>query len=462
MELHLFNSYSKEKEQFKPIIDGQVGMYTCGPTVYDSSHIGNFRTFMFEDLLKRWLMHIGYDVSHIMNITDLDDKTIARARIEGVDLEVLTKRYTEYFMDDLKWLKILPADKYPRATNSINKMIEIIKILIDKGHAYIEEDGSVYFRINSFPAYGKLTNIKLNDQILTERINEDEYKKDSPQDFALWKGWKEEDGKTVWDAPWGRGRPGWHIECSAMSNENLGEHFDIHCGGVDNMFPHHENEIAQSVCAGEGKFVNYWLHSEFLLVDGGKMSKSLGNFYTMKDLKKRNFSAESIRFQLLSGHYRTKISFSFSKKHESDKVIQRINDFYKVLAKKRVSNERVNSLPDIYFEFVDAMNDDLNTPKALAVFFTWMKNQMKLLKTKSIKADEIESAWNFMKIFNDIFDFIKEDELELPAVVKNLIQLRKIARNEKDWVLSDDLRNQISKEGWSIEDTPNGQMLKKL
>tara|TARA_B100001758_G_scaffold211173_1_gene194348 strand:- start:229 stop:1617 length:1389 start_codon:yes stop_codon:yes gene_type:complete len=462
MELHLFNSYSKEKEQFKPIIDGQVGMYTCGPTVYDSSHIGNFRTFMFEDLLKRWLMHIGYDVSHIMNITDLDDKTIARARIEGVDLEVLTKRYTEYFMDDLKWLKILPADKYPRATNSINKMIEIIKILIDKGHAYIEEDGSVYFRINSFPAYGKLTNIKLNDQILTERINEDEYKKDSPQDFALWKGWKEEDGKTVWDAPWGRGRPGWHIECSAMSNENLGEHFDIHCGGVDNMFPHHENEIAQSVCAGEGKFVNYWLHSEFLLVDGGKMSKSLGNFYTMKDLKKRNFSAESIRFQLLSGHYRTKISFSFSKKHESDKVIQRINDFYKVLAKKRVSNERVNSLPDIYFEFVDAMNDDLNTPKALAVFFTWMKNQMKLLKTKSIKADEIESAWNFMKIFNDIFDFIKEDELELPAVVKNLIQLRKIARNEKDWVLSDDLRNQISKEGWLIEDTPNGQMLKKL
>jgi cysteinyl-tRNA synthetase len=228
------------------------------------------------------------------------------------------------------------------------------------------------------------------------------------------------------------------------------------------MFPHHENEIAQSICASGKNFVNYWLHSEFLLVDGGKMSKSLGNFYTMKDLKERSFSAESIRFQLLSGHYRTKISFSLSKKLESDKVVQRINDFYKILANKRASNERGNSLPDIYFEFVDAMNDDLNTPKALAVFFTWMKNQMKLLKTESIKADDIESAWNFMNIFNDIFDFIKEDKLELPVKVKKLLQLRKIARIEKDWILSDDLRNKISKEGWLIEDTPNGQVIKKL
>ena len=462
MKLQFFNSYTMEKEQFRPIVDGQVGMYTCGPTVYDSSHIGNFRTFMFEDLLKRWLMHVGYDVVHIMNITDLDDKTIARARDEGVDLNVLTERYTEYFMDDLKWLKILPADKYPRATQSIDKMIDIIKILINKGHAYSEEDGSVYFRINSFPAYGRLTNIKLKNQISTKRINEDEYKKDSPHDFALWKGWKEEDGEIVWDAPWGRGRPGWHIECSAMSNETLGEHFDIHCGGVDNMFPHHENEIAQSVCASGKGFVNYWLHSEFLLVDGGKMSKSLGNFYTMKDLKEKNFSAESIRYQLLSGHYRTKISFSLGKKIESDKVIQRINDFYRILANSRAGDKKSNNLPHIYFEFADAMNDDLNTPKALAIFFTWMKNQMKLIKNKSIKTNEIESAWNFMKIFNDIFDFIKEDKLELPDEVEKLVKLREIARIEKNWILSDDLRNRISKEGWSIEDTPNGQMLKKL
>ena len=462
MKLQLYNTYTREKEEFIPIIEGQVGMYTCGPTVYDFSHIGNFRTFIFEDLLKRWLMHVGYDVKHIMNITDIDDKTIKRSREEGVDLKTLTERYTNYFINDLEWLKILPADDYPRATRSVDRMIDMIKVLIEKGHAYSEADGSVYFKINTFPRYGKLINLEFNNHKTAIRINADEYKKDSPHDFALWKGWKEEDGEAVWDAPWGKGRPGWHIECSAMSYEALGEHFDIHCGGVDNIFPHHENELAQSVCANDGRFVNYWLHSEFLLVDGGKMSKSLKNFYTINDLRQEGFYPESIRYQLLSGHYRTKISFSLEKKLESEKLIRRFNNFNEMLLSNGANEIEHDQLPECYLEFSNAMNDDLNTPKALAVFFSWMKGQMKMLNTSSISIDELGKSWNFMRILNDIFAFIREDKLDLPEIVEKLVNERRIARSNKDWVLSDDLRNKILKEGWLIEDTTDGQKVSKF
>ena len=462
MALQFYNSYSRKKELFQPITEDEVGLYTCGPTVYDFSHIGNFRTFMFEDLLKRWLLHLGYNVKHIMNITDLDDKTIAKARNEKVELRVVTNRYADHFMEDLKWLKILPADKYPRATDSIKKMIDIIQVLLDKGFAYRESNGSIYFNIHSFPDYGKLTNLNIEDQQKTKRIVDDEYDKESPQDFALWKAWKEEDVDAVWDAPWGRGRPGWHIECSAMSSETLGDHFDIHCGGVDNMFPHHENELAQSICSTGKKFVNYWLHSEFLLVDGGKMSKSLGNFYTINDLKKKGFSAESIRYQLLAGHYRTKISFSFNKKQESDKLVQRITDFHSLLKKNVEDESKGNDLPDSYYEFSDAMNDDLNTPKALAVFLTWMKSEMKRLTNDEMTINEIKSAWNYLNVFNSVFSFIDEGEIILPDNVKELINLRNIARIKKDWNLSDSLRGQIKREGWLIEDTANGQKVKKI
>jgi len=462
MALQFYNSYSRKKELFQPITEDEVGLYTCGPTVYDFSHIGNFRTFMFEDLLKRWLLHLGYNVKHIMNITDLDDKTIAKARNEKVELRVVTNRYADHFMEDLKWLKILPADKYPRATDSIKKMIDIIQVLLDKGFAYRESNGSIYFNIHSFPDYGKLTNLNIEDQQKTKRIVDDEYDKESPQDFALWKAWKEEDVDAVWDAPWGRGRPGWHIECSAMSSETLGDHFDIHCGGVDNMFPHHENELAQSICSTGKKFVNYWLHSEFLLVDGGKMSKSLGNFYTINDLKKKGFSAESIRYQLLAGHYRTKISFSFNKKQESDKLVQRITDFHSLLKKNVEDESKGNDLPDSYYEFSDAMNDDLNTPKALAVFLTWMKSEMKRLTNDEMTINEIKSAWNYLNVFNSVFSFIDEGEIILPDNVEELINLRNIARIKKDWNLSDSLRSQIKREGWLIEDTADGQKVKKI
>ena len=462
MKLHLYNSYKREKESFEPIKDGYVGLYTCGPTVYDYAHIGNFRTFIFEDLLKRWLIHLGYDVKHIMNITDVDDKTIKKANDESVALNIITDRYTSCFMEDLKWLKMIPADEFPRATDYIDKMISMIQTLLDKNFAYKDNDGSVYFDINSFQEYGSLTNLNIKGQKQTRRINDDEYDKDSPQDFALWKGWKKEDGDIVWNAPWGKGRPGWHIECSAMSIDALGDHFDIHCGGIDNMFPHHENEIAQSVCSTGKPFVNYWLHSEFLLVDGGKMSKSLGNYYTIKDLINKGFSAESIRYQLLSGHYRTKISFSINKKHESDKVVERVSDFHELLSQKIKKISLDNSLPQIYSDFSNAMNDDLNTPQALAIFFEWMKSESKKIKDNSLSSEEISSAWNFLNIFNSIFDFVKIESLIIPDKIKDMLSKRAKAREERDWSMSDKIRDSLKNAGWIVDDTPDGQKLKKI
>ncbi len=266
MALRFYNSLTRKKEIFKPIQGNKVGLYTCGPTVYDDAHIGNFRTFMFEDLLKRYLLFRGYDVYHVMNITDVDDKTINRAREEQKSLDVITRKYSDQFFNDVEWLKMIPANVYPKATEHIPGMIRMIEQLLKKEFAYKEDDGSVYFNIRSYPDYGRLAQIDLSAQKATERMVNDEYEKDEPQDFALWKSKKEEDGDVYWDAPWGPGRPGWHIECSAMSSQYLGEHFDIHCGGVDNMFPHHENEIAQSVCLTEKPFVNIWLHSEHLMV----------------------------------------------------------------------------------------------------------------------------------------------------------------------------------------------------
>ena len=293
--ISFYNSLTKKKEQFEPISDGKVKMYTCGPTVYDFSHIGNFRTFLFEDLLKRVFIAFGYEVDHVMNITDVDDKTIKKSVIEKKELKDITSHYTEAFIKDIKSLRILEADTYPNATDHIDEMIEMIENLIKKGHAYQIDDGSVFFKIDTFSKYGALVNIEKSN-ISNDLEISDEYSADNANDFALWKSYKEEDGKTYWDSPWGRGRPGWHIECSAMSVKYLGSHFDIHCGGVDNKFPHHENELAQSCCALDSPFVNYWLHSEFLMVDGNKMSKSLNNFYVLSDQREHKNYLETYSF----------------------------------------------------------------------------------------------------------------------------------------------------------------------
>ena len=461
MPLQFYNSLKREKEIFQPIVKGKVGLYTCGPTVYDYAHIGNFRTFIFEDLLKRWLLHLRYDVKHVMNITDVDDKTIKKAKQMKVSLSRITDKYTQYFMEDLTWLKMIPADIYPTATESIPKMISMIERLLEKGFAYREDDGSVYFNISSFPNYGKLTQINISAQRTGDRVMEDEYDKDAPQDFALWKGWKEEDGEVVWDAPWGRGRPGWHIECSAMSSESLGDHFDIHCGGVDNMFPHHENEIAQSQCATDQPFVNFWLHSEFLMVDGGKMSKSLGNFYRISALKELGFTAESIRYQLLAGHYRSKITFSIDKKHEGDKVVQRLSDFYNRLQKMNANESSTGSMPEAYSKFRDRMNDDLDSPQALAVFFDWMKTVNGKIDKNVITDSELGEAWEFLVAFDSVFGFIRNQDFEIPDKINLLLNKRQKARDEENWVESDLIREHLKEKGWMVEDTPDGQYIKK-
>ena len=461
MSLQFYNSLKREKEIFQPIEKGKVGLYTCGPTVYDYAHIGNFRTFMFEDLLKRWLLHLRYDVKHVMNITDVDDKTIKKAKQMKVSLSRITDKYTQYFMEDLTWLKMIPADVYPTATESIPKMISMIERLLEKGFAYKEDDGSVYFNISSFPNYGKLTQINISAQRTGDRVMEDEYDKDAPQDFALWKGWKEEDGDVVWDAPWGRGRPGWHIECSAMSSESLGDHFDIHCGGVDNMFPHHENEIAQSQCATDQPFVNFWLHSEFLMVDGGKMSKSLGNFYRISALKELGFTAENIRYQLLAGHYRSKITFSIDKKHEGDKVVQRLSDFYNRLQKMNANESSTGSMPEAYSKLRDRMNDDLDSPQALAVFFDWMKTVNGKIDKNVITDSELGEAWEFLVAFDSVFGFIRNQDFEIPDKINLLLNKRQKARDEDNWVESDLIREQLKEKGWIVDDTTDGQNLKK-
>jgi cysteinyl-tRNA synthetase len=416
---------------------------------------------MFEDLLKRWLLHLRYDVKHVMNITDVDDKTIKKAKQMKVSLSRITDKYTQYFMEDLTWLKMIPADIYPTATESIPKMISMIERLLEKGFAYREDDGSVYFNISSFPNYGKLTQINISAQRTGDRVMEDEYDKDAPQDFALWKGWKEEDGEVVWDAPWGRGRPGWHIECSAMSSESLGDHFDIHCGGVDNMFPHHENEIAQSQCATDQPFVNFWLHSEFLMLDGGKMSKSLGNFYRISALKELGFTAESIRYQLLAGHYRSKIIFSIDKKHEGDKVVQRLSDFYNRLQKMNANESSTGSMPEAYSKFRDRMNDDLDSPQALAVFFDWMKTVNGKIDKNLITDSDLGEAWEFLVAFDSVFGFIRNQDFEIPDKINLLLNKRQKARDEENWIESDLIREHLKEKGWIIDDTPDGQYLKK-
>ena len=463
MHLSFFNTLTKKNEKFKPISDGKVGLYTCGPTVYNFSHIGNFRTFIFEDLLKRWLLHLGYEVNHVMNITDVDDKTIKKSIDEKVVLKDITKKYSKIFFEDLKWLDIIPASHFPMATDHIPEMILMIKALIKKEMAYLDKDGSVYFRISSYSDYGKLANIRnLNSSDSIVNIEADEYSAEYAQDFALWKRWKETDGDVFWDSPWGKGRPGWHIECSAMSTKHLGNNFDIHCGGVDNIFPHHENEIAQSVGANGKKFVNYWLHSEHLMINGDKMSKKENNFFTIKHLKSLGFSAQSIRHQLLAGHYRTKISFSTKKKYESDKIINRITDFYYTLIDYGAKDISGNKYPEAYDIFKSHLNNDLDTPKALAVFLKWMKSEMGKIQSNEITKLGIRSAWNFVRAFDFLFRFVKYKDNEIPSHIRELLSERQKARDIKDWGHSDVLREELLSHGYMIEDTINGQKIKEI
>lgn len=461
MPIKFYNTLTKQKEKFKPIVKGEVKLYTCGPTVYDTAHIGNFRTFLFEDLLKRYLLLKSYKVTHVMNLTDVDDKTILRSNSDNISIHDLAEKYIKLFYKDIQTLKIIPADYYPKATEHIPEMIDMVEKLMNNGFAYKSDDNSVYFNIEKFDKYGKLANLNLAEQKKTQRIATDDYSKDNPQDFVLWKAWKKEDGKVFWESPWGKGRPGWHIECSAMSNKYLGENFDIHCGGVDNIFPHHENEIAQSECANNKPFVNYWLHSEHLLVDGGKMSKSAGNFYKISDLIDMGFTPEALRYLLLSGHYRTNINFSVDKKHEALKVVQRINDFYERLLDLSAKCDKTGALPEAYNLFEKALADDLNTPEALAVFFEWLRKTNAQIDDNSLKDKDIISAINFIEKFNSVFDLIVEKS-DVPSKITDLVKEREEARKVKDWAKADLIRDKILEMGWIIEDAADGFKIKPI
>ena len=451
--IRFYNSITQKKEDFSPITKGKVKLYTCGPTVYDNAHIGNFRTFLFEDFLKRTLLALGYDVYHVMNITDVDDKTIQKSNIEKKSLREITKHYISNFKDDLKALSILPPDQFPNATDHIDQMIDMIQALIDKGYAYPTDDGSVFFAIDSYKNYGTLSNIDMDQAVRGERVVSDEYNLDNPSDFALWKAYKKEDGNVKWDSPWGVGRPGWHIECSAMSIEYLGPHFDIHCGGVDNKFPHHENEIAQSICATGKPFVNFWMHSEFLTVDGGKMSKSLGNYYFLNDIIDEGMTVQEFRFIVLSSHYRSKVNFSLDKKYEAKMAIQRIMELKDRL--EEFEESASDDLPSDAGKFISALENDLDSPTALAVLFEWLrKTNVKLDKNELSKSD-IQKGNHFITFFNSIFGVLYE-KFEIPKNIIELVKKRERARENNDWVKSDEIRKELNINGWNVKDTPTG------
>lgn len=454
--LRFYNSLTRKKEKFIPIIEEKVSLYTCGPTVYDTAHIGNFRTFLFEDFLKRVLVARGFEVYHVMNITDVDDKTIQKSLTEGKPLSEITDYYTGLFKKDLSFLNIIPADVYPEATKHVDAMVQIIEKLIDKKHAYVTKDGSVFFSIKTYKDYGALTRINMDEMRHSDRVSSDEYSLDNPQDFALWKAYKDEDGDASWDSPWGKGRPGWHMECSAMSMAYLGDHFDIHCGGVDNKFPHHENEIAQSVCAVDTPFVNFWLHSEFLLVDGGKMSKSLDNFYCIPDLFEKGFRAEEIRYIMLSAHYRTKVNFTLDKQHEAKVSIRRIQELK--LRLEEMDSEACNGFSTEMEQFNIAIENDLDSPNALAVFFEWIRNTNSKLDEKVFTESDVSKGLNFIAYFDSIYGILPKSG-SAPKDVIGLVEKREDARQNKDWEKSDKIRDQILEKGWTVKDKIDGPKL---
>ncbi|MGA2767489.1 MAG: cysteine--tRNA ligase [Candidatus Bathyarchaeia archaeon] len=459
--IRFFNSLTREKERFVPVEKGKVRMYTCGLTVYDFGHIGNFRAFVFEDLLRRWLEYRGFRVTQVMNLTDVDDRTIKASRKNGVPLNEYTEPYIKAFFEDVATLNIEKAEYYPKATEHVPEMLALITRLMEKGYAYRGEDGSIYYGISKFKDYGKLANIKVENLKPGARVKVDEYAKEEAQDFALWKAWSEEDGDVFWEAPFGKGRPGWHIECSAMSMKYLGETLDIHCGGVDNLFPHHENEIAQSEAATDKKFVNYWLHCEHLLVEGRKMAKRLGNYYTVRDLTTKGYDPKAIRYLLLATHYRQQVNFTFEGLEAAKNTLDRLTNFVHRLldAEGKGSGEQIKLLIGrVQKGFGEAMDDDLNISVALAALFDFVRDVNNLLDGKMLSKEEAQEVYSLMLKFDKVLGVIGEVKKEgkLSREAEELILQREGARKTKDWKTADEIRQRLKAMGISIEDTPQG------
>jgi len=460
--IRFYNTLAREIQEFVPKVPGKVGIYSCGPTVYDFAHIGNFRTFCAVDLLKRFLAWEGLAVTHVCNLTDIDDRTIERSNAEGVPLRAVTDRYAEAFFQDMAALKCLPATVHPRATDHMPEMLEILGALQAKGLTY-EAGGSLYFRIKSFPPYGELSRLDTRDLQDGARIDSDGYEKESARDFVLWKGWKE--GEPSWESSWGKGRPGWHLECSAMSRKYLGDTFDIHTGGVDLVFPHHENEIAQSRGATGEVPVRYWFHVEFLIVEGQKMSKSLGNFFTVRDLLARGADPDAIRYLLLSVPYRKQLNFTMDGIEGARSSLTRIRDFARRYAERtmvRGENPALAAaLAGYRSDFRQALEEDLNTAQALAALFDGIRAANTALDGGGLPQDAHREAGGLLSDFERVFGLEVNPQVTLDAEVEVLIQKRQDARKAKDFAEADRIRDLLKARGIVLEDTPQGVRWKK-
>ena len=460
MALRFFNTWSRQLEEFQPqdAAGRKVSMYTCGPTVYSRAHIGNLRAYIFEDLLQRHLELSGYTVHRVMNVTDVDDKTIRGARESGTPLRDFTEPFKQSFLQDLATLRIKLANEFPAATEQryVDRMIAMIETLMARELAYQAEDKSVYFRINNFPGYGKLAHFDLTQLQSTGRVKNDEYDKEHVGDFALWKAWDEADGDVAWESPWGRGRPGWHIECSAMATALLGDQLDIHCGGVDNIFPHHEAEIAQTEgCTGK-TFVRYWLHCAHLMVDGQKMSKSLGNFYTLADAIAKGYSGREVRYALLRVNYRMPLNFTWEGMEEARESLKRIDGWWQRLATLAAGARENQATAVIPAKFEEALDDDLNISAALGFLFESIRDTNRAMDRNELTAAAAGAWLAWWQRIDQVLQ-LTGPESALPTAVTQLAEERARARLAKEWKKSDQLRDELNALGWDVRDTKDGQ-----
>jgi len=456
--LRFFNTLSGKQEEFKPLVDNSVRMYACGPTVYDYAHIGNFRTFVFVDLLRRYLKYKGYNVIHVMNITDVDDRTIQRSQAEGIELSQYTRKYTEEFLKDFHTLNIQHPEIIPRATDHIPEMVELVKRLEARGFTYASA-GSVYYRISSFPDYGKLSKINLEGNVAGARVDVDSYDKADARDFVLWKARR--DDEPAWDTELGVGRPGWHLECSAMSMKYLGESFDIHCGGVDLIFPHHENEIAQSEGATAKEFVRFWLHAEHLMVEGEKMSKSLGNYYTLRDILEKGYSPSAIRYLLLSVPYRQQLNFTFEGLRAAQASLERLKNFKRRLKESALEEGYNESIAEATGrareKFESSLDDDLNTSVALAAIFELLREVNAALDSEQVKSRNRAELLELLDRFDTVLGVIGEEREEmLDSEIAALIEERHQARRARNFARADQIREMLAERGIILEDTKEG------
>ena len=462
--LRLFNTLSRKKEDFKPAGDGKVRMYSCGPTVYDYAHIGNFRAFVLADLLKRYLRYRGFTVFHVMNITDVEDKIIDRLHREGLGLNELTSKYEEIFYAELTKLNVARADLYPRATEHVEEMVQLVSQLQEKGLAY-EREGSVYFSINKFPKYGELANLDVDGIQDGISVDADEYDKDNARDFVLWKARVENDGEVYWESPFGQGRPGWHLECSCMSMKYLGQSFDIHTGGVDLIFPHHQNEIAQSEGATGKPFVRFWIHNEFLNINDEKMSKSLGNFYRLEDISEGPEDIKAYRYLLVTNHYRRKMNFTFELLAAAKNNLRRFARLQQRLSsvdQEGGQGDWVAQIASAREEFRQQLDDDLNTPAAMAAIWGLVNQVERALGKGGLGRVQAQSVLDFLAEINQVLGIFYElqDAAEkparLPEELAKLLEDRDLARSEKNWAQADLLRDKLVQAGVEIKDSPTG------